>query len=428
MFKLIIAATLVALVAGHGAVTWPPPRNAIDHSLAHWKHAQICQQNDGSCPSVYDDKLCPAWNHKTDKPGAQNGQSCFWFNAGSIIGCDKPDGATRGAFIWKTINPHTNEGGCDCGEVPCTKTHGDCVADGWWVQQFSHCPTKDGTPYDGPKSEAKATICSKDLRTLNVDAECGADDDWFHYTPWRAPGTSPLYDSCGVAGGHPATEDCEFGGCYMNTSNAVLGDMGSKKLPKQSYNVTWKAGTNVEVSWNIMANHGGGYQYRLCPADSTLDEECFQKTPLDFVGNQTFRWGGKNGKRKHSFKGTYATGDMVQPKGSMWAKNPVPRNDPQVSGFSGSGTGSYAQCAPWMDADACGEFKPHSEYPQGVPPVRLETSFMIDGEYTDPTFEIVDKVQIPADLTPGDYVLGWRWDCEESHQVWMSCSDITIAA
>ena len=112
----------------------------------------------------------------------------------------------------------------------------------------------------------------------------------------------------------------------------------------------------------------------------------------------------------------------------MWAKNPVPRNDPMVSGFAGTGVGGYAQCPPWVDKDACGEFKPHSDDNQGVPPVRLETSFMIDGEYTDPTFEIVDKVVIPADLPEGDYVLGWRWDCEESHQVWNSCSDIHITA
>ena len=65
--------------------------------------------------------------------------------------------------------------------------------------------------------------------------------------------------------------------------------------------------------------------------------------------------------------------------------------------------------------------------------------------------EVVDKVQIPTDLKPGKYVLGWyvsplrncprlcitclslellsasvgesrrRWDCEESTQVWTSC-------
>ena len=40
---------------------------------------------------------------------------------------------------------------------------------------------------------------------------------------------------------------------------------------------------------------------------------------------------------------------------------------------------------------------------------------------------IVDEVLIPADLPAGDYVLGWRWDCEESSQVWSNCADVTIA-
>ena len=35
-------------------------------------------------------------------------------------------------------------------------------------------------------------------------------------------------------------------------------------------------------------------------------------------------------------------------------------------------------------------------------------------------------IQIPASLTPGKYVLGWRWDCEESTQIWSSCSDVII--
>ena len=36
--------------------------------------------------------------------------------------------------------------------------------------------------------------------------------------------------------------------------------------------------------------------------------------------------------------------------------------------------------------------------------------------------------QIPDNIPLGDYVLGWRWDCEESTQVWASCSDVTIEA
>ena len=39
---------------------------------------------------------------------------------------------------------------------------------------------------------------------------------------------------------------------------------------------------------------------------------------------------------------------------------------------------------------------------------------------------VVDVLEIPADTTPGEYVLGWRWDVEETAQVWSSCSDITI--
>eukprot|EP01046_Picozoa_sp_COSAG06_P034443 COSAG06_NODE_3606_length_5130_cov_11.552878_8_plen_85_part_00 len=39
---------------------------------------------------------------------------------------------------------------------------------------------------------------------------------------------------------------------------------------------------------------------------------------------------------------------------------------------------------------------------------------------------VVDVLKIPADTKPGEYVLGWRWDVEETAQVWTSCSDITI--
>ena len=33
---------------------------------------------------------------------------------------------------------------------------------------------------------------------------------------------------------------------------------------------------------------------------------------------------------------------------------------------------------------------------------------------------------IPAGTKPGKWVLQWRWDCEESDQIWASCADITI--
>jgi hypothetical protein len=39
---------------------------------------------------------------------------------------------------------------------------------------------------------------------------------------------------------------------------------------------------------------------------------------------------------------------------------------------------------------------------------------------------VLDEVMIPATLAPGAYVLGFRWDCDASSQVWQQCSDIEL--
>jgi len=98
---------------------------------------------------------------------------------------------------------------------------------------------------------------------------------------------------------------------------------------------TWRAGDSAEVSWALSANHGGGYQYRLCPADAELNEECFQKTVLPFVGKQSFRWGGIGGTQIW-FNGTYVS-EGTNPPGSTWAMNPIPRNGESNSTLDGQG-------------------------------------------------------------------------------------------
>jgi hypothetical protein len=95
-----------------------------------------------------------------------------------------------------------------------------------------------------------------------------------------------------------------------------VGDLGSK-LPHTPSGVQWTAGAAVEVAWTLQANHGGGYSYRLCPLGQELDEECFKRLPLDFVGPSAFRWGGRGGRKMMFNSSRVSTG--TSPEGSMWA-------------------------------------------------------------------------------------------------------------
>ena len=112
------------------------------------------------------------------------------------------------------------------------------------------------------------------------------------------------------------------------------------------------------------------------------------------------------------------------PKGSTWKLNPVPAccagtSDTAAGACEQRGytCGSYTsdtlgyqcgnhQCG--VDA-GLGKSTPAFPWPThdaSAPPTNL-----------DPKFAIVDQLRLPTGLKPGNYVLGWRWDCEETAQV-----------
>ena len=100
----------------------------------------------------------------------------------------------------------------------------------------------------------------------------------------------------------------------VNTTSARHGDKGTS-LPHVETGAEWKIGGEVEarlqpaslsvdcalplhlslrsnlpprrlcvqVAWQVRNNHGGGYAYRLCPANMPLTEECFQAHHLDML-------------------------------------------------------------------------------------------------------------------------------------------------
>ena len=43
----------------------------------------------------------------------------------------------------------------------------------------------------------------------------------------------------------------------------------------------------------------------------------------------------------------------------------------------------------------------------------------------NPNWKVVDELKVPEGLS-GDYVVSWRWDCEQTAQVWTQCAIVTI--
>ena len=153
-----------------------------------------------------------------------------------------------------------------------------------------------------------------------------------------------------------------------------------------------------------MANHGGGYGYRLAPADAPLTEETFRRLPLDMVGKSMLRWDGDRRTQLEFDAARVSHG--TTPAGSMWAKNPVPSGI-----WNREGPGFDPLC---VESAACkAYYSGLGDAKQGM----CRCSGWSNGGPLLPNLEIVDNLQIPAGLAPGRYVLQWRWDCEESDQV-----------
>merc|ERR1712070_1370953 len=131
----------------------------------------------------------------------------------------------------------------------------------------------------------------------------------------------------------------------------------------------------------------------------------------------------------------------TNPEGSEWAMDPIPGCktcedaleqcgaplDPVPADQPGGGHSD-----PWSSQVECyglccgaGSSKAHGACDAGTEfyePLSGKSGFGKDV----PEWSIGDRVIIPADLEEGEYMLGWRWDCEESTQIWQNCADVIL--
>lgn len=258
-------------------------------------------------------------------------------------------------------------------------------------------------------------------------SECG---DFTKYNPWRAPGKAPVMDSCGIASGFANPN------VYVEVPKGYEGGQkGSEVLPN-SPATYWKAGGVAQVGWGMSAQHGGGYSYRLCPKGSTLNEDCFQSNTLRFANtNSTI----------HFDDGSHAdieipTKTYTAPDGTEWRTNPIPGcacdNGLSCGGKDGFDKMSnhHAHVA-YSEGNCAGQYPKSDVYSNhGRATSDCPSGTMFEPGFDEFTqgflvgagnkFSVMDHVQVPSKT--GEYVLSWRWDCEETDQVWNSCADIII--
>ena len=368
-------AACVAAAASHSVVIIPKPRNAVDSSLPMWQNGSF-PKPDNSPGCTTNMGVCGCWC-SNGTAACESGQTCFWFNQGCTIGCDECTGVNARAQV-------------------------DICGKG-----------------------AKAVVCDPRLRTYNKGAACNSAKDIYRHNPWRAPNTAPVFDPCGKAGGgYPDGGKSPGPGAAMftNTTNAKFGDLGSVVLKPMPSQATWHAGSVVETMWGLRSNHGGGYLWRLCPKTEKLSEACFKAHPLPFVGHTQLQY--EDGHRQLIDSAyTYENGtgvftaDNQLPTGITWAMNPLPDEKQKGSVPSrvsppGNTTEFPAPCKNDTDPNAPTGWNKAEGLCSGERPFHVS---------------VVDALRIPEETPPGEYVLGWRWDVEETAQVWTSCSDISVA-
>lgn len=277
------------------------------------------------------------------------------------------------------------------------------------------------------------------LKGAGCDKDSDEPCDFTKSNPWRAPGHAGLDSPCGLAGGG-AVMDLQTG-CEPPMVAGKVQKMGTPGEDLAVFKRTeWQAGSVQEVSWGFNANHGGGYAYRLCPASEEPTEACFQKHHLQFVNNQTWLQKRGNKNKRTAFKATPVS-EGTSPPGSIWMKNPIPPCDgpyggaqycmPAVEGGPPSCDCSKPQWEPPLPG-LFGFGIGHCAFPDPRTPSGVNSKCSVkELAALERTFlgnNYVDQVQVPADLPPGDYVISFRWDCEQTPQIWATCGDIKITA
>lgn len=250
-------------------------------------------------------------------------------------------------------------------------------------------------------------------------------------TPWNQPGKFNYLDAetlevqpqvfhpCGCQ----ATNIIRCAGVADNAPN-----FGELTEDRTTVPPKWALGSKVETTFNLHANHMGGYIYMLCsyavtdkcavdfpPTTKQNDYlkcmwECFQSNVLEFeIGSQALQYRTDkdmlvilNAKNKSS--GTF-------PPNSVWRQIPIGDNNQGDSAWNYVNRFTSDTVKTHFTTDFGDNSIPNRAGPAGHSPYN---------------WHILDKLKIPTNLPSGPYMLSWRYDCGVANQIWTNCADVEI--
>merc|ERR1719291_260821 len=232
-------------------------------------------------------------------------------------------------------------------------------------------------PADAKCSNPTEPTLPEHARTWNIEG-ASSHGDWTKYFPWRAPGSSIPMDPCGVFDGfdppRSGNESYPHAGSHVrvnaSSSSYPTGSHGSKVLrPHAGTVVNWKSGGIAEVSFGLFVNHGGGYQYRLCPKSTAMSEDCFEANVLEFASDTNWiRYEDGSGKADVALAALDVS-EGTLPKGSTWRRVPLPACNCDAGFVCGSGSGTGSQFKQYDSKSPGGQNTQCSSGVQFEPPV-----------------------------------------------------------
>jgi len=301
-------------------------------------------------------------------PGC-TGQACFWYSAGCMSGCE------------------------------CSGYEKNIVNGGEYM-----------TPAQANCSNPTEPTLPEHARTWNIEGK-SKHGDWTKYFPWRAPGSSIALDPCGVFDGFDpprASSERLHAGAHAHDhpdGSYIPGQHGSKVLkPQAGTAVNWKAGGIAEVSFGFFVNHGGGYQYRLCPKSKAMSEDCFQANVLEFADSTTWlRYEDSSDKADVALSAVDVS-EGTLPRGSTWRRVPIPACNCD-SGFSCGDGAVPSQNQQYESKPPGGKNTQCSSGVQFEPPTQGAYGYFVSLDPDDflPKISLVDHLKVPT--LGGEFIL-----------------------